>query len=169
MRMNIDDKKLKQFENHWGKLIERLPSIKTQAIYAAGKVLRQEVQTQVDQQGIVDTFYRVKRWQELSLGSKGGYAAVRPNAEEETQATWGGKAVKANKLTYWLEHGHAARKSSGRNPRYTPDIKDAVIGVGGAVVRGRMFYSWGRFYGADKALTAASRELMRIEDEWEWE
>lgn len=168
MNWKIDKKELESFIDYYGKFIERLPSIKAQAIYAAGKVLQQEVQSQIDQQGISDSFGRVKRWQQLYLGSNGGYAAIRPLAEY-TDSTWKGKPVLSKQLTRWLEKGHAARKPSGNNPRYEPRIKKAVLGSGGVVVKGRLFYSWAKSTGSGKALDAAMRELDRITDEWEWE
>ena len=168
----LDAKELESFHAYYDKFIERLPAIKTQAIYAAGKALQQEVQAQVDQQGINDGFGRVKRWQQVHLGSKGGYAAVRPG-KEATDSTWRGKAVDSRQITKWLERGHAVRQPSTTGGRFYGGEKTVLAssrkyGLFG-VVKGKQFYSYARLTGEKKALDAAERELDRITDEWEWE
>lgn len=164
----LDASELESFIKYYGEFIKRLPAIKTQAIYAAGKVLQDEVRDQINKQGVHDLFGRVNRWQQLSLGSKGGYARVKSICES-TDSSWNGSSVSSSQITAWLERGHATRRPSGRVERYKPRIKSAIIGKTGAVVKGKMFYSWARFYGERKALDAAERELDRITDEWEWE
>ena len=164
----LDLREWESFMNYYGKFIEKVPEIKMDAIKAAGEVLQKEVQTQIDTQGIVDGSGKVKRWQQLTFGSKGGYARVHPD-KSSTSSTWRGKRVNASQLTGFLDRGHMARKPSGKNPNYQSRIEGSVFGKGGAVVKGRRFYSWARFYGERKALDAAERALDRITDEWEWD
>lgn len=155
--MYADKKELEDFLAYYGRFLKKLPAIKTQALYAAAKSFQEEVRRQIQQQGVQDSFGRVKRWQQVYLGSKGGYSAVRPMAEY-TQKTWKGKQVFSSQITRWLEQGHGARKAEG-----------GYYQSGVTYVRGRLFYSWAKSKGVSAARDAFERELDRITDEWEWE
>ncbi len=95
MVLYADKKELDRFIAYYGRFLEKIPAIKTQALYAAAKSVQGEVRKQILEQGVQDPFGRVRRWQQVYLGSKGGYAAVRPMAEH-TQKTWKGKLATAN-------------------------------------------------------------------------
>lgn len=157
MVLYADKKELESFLHFYGRFLEKVPAIKTQALYAAAKSFQEEVRRQIQEQGVHDSFGRVKRWQQVYLGSKGGYAAVRPMAEH-TQKTWKGKSVFSSQITRWLEKGHGARRSRG-----------GFYQSGVTYVKGYMFYSWAKSKGLDAARNAFERELDRITDEWEWE
>lgn len=157
MVLYADKKELESFLHFYGKFIQKIPAIKTQALYAAAKSFQEEVRTQIQEQGVRDSFGRVKRWQQVRMGSKGGYAAVYPMAEH-TQKTWRGKPVYSSQITRWLERGHGARKS--RSGFYHSGVQ---------YVKGYLFYSWARSKGVAAARGAFERELDRITDEWEWE
>lgn len=156
MNLYADKKELESFIRFYGRFLEKLPAIKTQALYAAGKAMQEEVRRQIQEQGVRDSFGRVKRWQQVHLGSMGGYAAVRP-IKEHTQKTWKGKEVYSPQITRWLEHGHGARAN-----------KYGYFS-GPSYVKGYLFYSWAESKGVDAARDAFERELDRITDEWEWE
>lgn len=164
----VDPKELQRFLKYYGRFIEKVPAIKRDAVAAGGKALRDEVRSQIDKQGINDSTGKVKRWQEHTLSSGGGYAKVFP-VDANTTRRWRGQTVSAAQLTRWLEKGHVARKPTGKNPRYRPRLNGTVIGAGGAVVKGRLFYSWSKQNGFHLALRAAARELDRITEEWEWD
>lgn len=157
MVLYADKRELERFVHFYGRFIEKVPAIKTQALYAAAKSLQGEVRKQIQEQGVQDPFGRVKRWQQVYLGSKGGYAAVRPMAEY-TEKTWRGKDVFSSQITRWLERGHGTRKG-----------RDGYHHSGGAYVKGHLFYSWAKSKGGRAAMDAFERELDRITDEWEWE
>lgn len=147
MNLYADTKELEKFIHFYGRFLEKLPAIKTQALYAAGKAMQEEVRKQIQEQGVHDSFGRVKRWQQVHLGSKGGYSAVRPIAEH-TQKTWKGKPVYSSQITKWLERGHRAR--TNKNGYFS----------GPSYVKGRLFYSWARSKGVDAARDAFERELV---------
>lgn len=157
MELYADKKELERFLHFYGRFIKKVPAIKTQALYAAAKSLQEEVRKQIQEQGVQDPFGRVKRWQQVYLGSKGGYAAVRPMVER-TQKTWKGKPVYSSQVTKWLERGHGARRGNGGY--YHSSV---------TYVKGRLFYSWAKSKGIAAARDAFERELDRITDEWEWE
>lgn len=72
----------------------------------------------------------MRTWQELRVGSKGGYAALSPGKGTaqpragETQHTWKGKPVSKKQVTRWLERGHGTRRPAAR--------KQPVVEPGGA-------------------------------------
>lgn len=136
--------------------MEKVPAIKTQALYAAGKCFQAEVRRQIQEQGVQDSFGRVRRWQQVYLGSRGGYAAVRPMAER-TEKTWKGKDVYSSQITKWLERGHGARAD-----KYGFFSRSSYV-------KGHLFYSWAKSKGIAAARDAFERELDRITDEWAWE
>lgn len=154
--MRVDTKELQSFIAYYEKFWKKLPVIKSKALYAAGKVLQEEVREQIRAQGVQDRFGRVNRWQQLTLGSQGGYVRVSPMSEY-TESTWKGKDVSSKQITTWLERGHGVRKN--RYGYYS----------GPTYVKGRLFYSWAKLRGYSKALDAAAREIDRITDDWEWE
>lgn len=70
------------------------------------KMLKSEVDTAIDQSGLNDSHNKIKNWQEERVGSKGGYAAIRPLK--------GPGLVGRNSpgaITNYLEHGHKVRPS----------------------------------------------------------
>lgn len=157
MRGGIDYRELESFARYYQKFWKKVPAIKTRALAVMGKVMQEEVRDQIREQGVQDRFGRVNRWQQLTLGDRsGGYAKISPMAEY-TDSTWKGKEVNSRQLTTWLERGHGARK----------DKHGYFSGL--SYVKGRLFYSWAKLKGLRKALDAASREIDRITDDWEWD
>lgn len=157
MILYADKRELERFLAYYGKFLKKIPAIKTQALYAAAKSFQDEVRKQIQEQGVHDPYGRVKRWQQVYLGSKGGYAAVRPMAEH-TEKTWKGKEVFSTQITRWLERGHGTRRG-----------RDGYYHRGATYVEGHLFYSWAKSKGVAAAMDAFERELDRITDEWEWE
>lgn len=66
----------------------------------------------------------IQRWQEAHVGSRGGYAAVRPRADTWTEATRKeGNRYAVGAVTNAINSGHAFPRPSGRNSRYRPRIR----------------------------------------------
>ena len=156
MRVGIDYRELESFVRYYQKFWKKVPAIKTKALAVMGKVMQEEVRDQIREQGVQDRFGRVNRWQQLTLGDRGGYAKISPMAEH-TDSTWKGKPVNSRQITIWLERGHGTRR----------DKYGYRSGEG--YVKGRLFYSWAKLRGFRKALDAAEREIDRITDDWEWD
>ena len=83
----VDTKELQRFLKYYGRFIEKVPEIKRDAVAAGGKALLDEVRSQIDKQGINDSAGNVKRWQDYTLSSGGGYVKVRP-VEANTARRW---------------------------------------------------------------------------------
>ena len=115
----------------------------------------------------------VRTWQELRVGSKGGYAALSPGKGtaqprvEETQHTWKGKPVSKKQVTRWLERGHGTRRPAAGSSRSCNQAGRAGVTRASAAgyVKGRQFYSWTKAKALELALKAADRVLSRIADE----
>lgn len=163
---NMEREQARRFVRYWDRRLEIVPETRRGAVRAAGETVKQALDGQIQRADLsgIETKGRVKSWQELRLGSGGGWAAV--SARKETvyyrdkrasfgarvrQHTWHGGPVTARQVTGWLERGHGT-------------------GTGGYVA-GRQFYACTRDDAQRIALKAADRVLCRIADEVEfgWE
>ena len=93
---------------------------------------------------IGDTHGKVRSWQEETVGSKGGYAAVRPKAKTYTDVNGKGKRYAVGYVTNAINSGHKFPSPSGRRG-YNPRIR-----IESQNVSGRYFYE------------KSSREVMEI-------
>ena len=64
------------FWRFWDEAIQRIPDLKREALEAMGKAVLQEVRGQISRRGVNDPQGWVARWQEMRMGSKGGYVAA---------------------------------------------------------------------------------------------
>lgn len=147
-----------RFARYWEKLYLAFPDARRQAAEAMGEAVKKDLNAQIQaadlENGAKGT---VRSWQQMRLGSKGGYAAVSPTKGtvmskdprkggwKMRQHTYRGKAVSARQVTKWLERGHG-----------TPQ---------GGYVKGRQFYSFTRMKAWEHARKAADRVLSLIADE----
>lgn len=99
------------------------------------------------------------RWQEMRMGSKGGYVAVSPSPDETVQVTRSGEKTTSKDVTRYLERGHGIPTPSGRTRRYVPRISSHRT-----YVPGRMFYSWAKQDAGKIALEEANRAMDRLTD-----
>ena len=160
MNIKLDKQRWDRFWSYWEKeLPGQIKSAKRQAAQAAGEAIRDEVAGQVRSR-VNDPRGRVERWQQLRMGSGGGYIAVSPVSGEAVQVTRGGKNTTSKDVTRYLERGHGIRPPSGRARRYVPRVRS-----GRTYVPGRMFYSWAAANAGKLALKAADRAMGRIADE----
>lgn len=152
--------------NAFDEVLEELPEARRMALEAAGDALQKEVSRQIDKR-VHDSNGRVKRWQEISMGSKGGYVKVAP-VEEEIED----KNCTSRELTYWLEHGHPIaplkRNRHGRIKRYVARRIDYLLfKAERQYVEGKMFYSWSKMEAAKLAKTAAEEVLTVLANDLE--
>ena len=145
------------FWSVWEDLIEDFPDARRMALQEIGKAALQEVLHQIRRTGINDSRGRVGRWQEIRMGSRGGYVAVSPTDETAVVTRTGSRS--ARDITRYLERGHGIRKPSGRSDRYRPRVRS-----GRTYVPGRLFYSWSRMHVQQLATEQAGAMLEQLAD-----
>lgn len=109
--------------DRFDKSVAEFPAIRRSALETAGRQLLPVVQGRIGGRGKVQT------WQELHMGSRGGYAAVRPKAKTFVQTKRTGKQYAVGAVTSAIEHGHKTRSGGGRVPGkhfYQSALPDAV-------------------------------------------
>ena len=154
----LDKQTWDKFWDYWQDLIEEWPDAKKAAMLAAGRALLPAVQRQIKQR-VNDARGRVQRWQDMRLGSGGGYVAVSPVDDQVTINQTADRFVTAKDITQYLERGHAIRPPSGRSQRYVPRVRS-----GRSYVPGRQFYSWTQLDAAKIATEAADEALEWLSD-----
>lgn len=91
--------------NSWDALQREFPAMKRDLLEDLGKQMLSEVQSKIPGTGTV------RGWQELYIGSKSGYVAVRPKAKTY-KTTPGGKKYAVGYVTNAIEGGHKHRRPS---------------------------------------------------------
>ena len=97
--------------------VEALPEIRREALERAGRGLLSTVRGRTGGTG------KVQSWQELHMGSRGGYAAVRPKAGTFY------RGYAAGYVTNAIENGHRTRsggRAAGKH-MYLRSQADAVL------------------------------------------
>ena len=166
LKAELDRRAIQKFNTYWENLMEDFPEARGEAVKTMGETVKRDLDAQIlradleeDAQGMVVS------WQELRLGSRGGYAAITPKTDTARprrgkQHTWKGKAVTQIQVTRWLERGHGIPKyTGGEKQRYRKRRSGFNPVTGLRYVKGRMFYSWTKMKALDHALDAANQAL----------
>ena len=90
---------------------ELLPDIRRQALKAAGDELLSAVRGRIGGTG------KVQRWQEMQMGSGGGYTAIRAKAKTY-QVAKSGQRTAVGYITNAIESGHRVRRPASGSKRY---------------------------------------------------
>lgn len=167
MRPEFNTEQWEKFWRGWEHVIKKLPDAKRMALNEMGKAVLKEVWSQIGQQGINDRYGRVRRWQSMRIGSRGGYVAVSPDTDV-VQVTKAGKKTTSKDVTRYLERGHRVRQPSGRTKRYVARFNDDARTVWSEnfrrgdflVVKGRQFYSYARTNAERIAVRAAEKQVL---------
>ena len=177
----MDRREVRKFNSCWDDLFRAVPEARAQAVATMGQAARQELNAQIGKADLeTDAKGTVSSWQELRLGSKGGYAALSaikasPYRAGKKPKSWKGTPVTVKQVTKWLERGHGVRKpdttkdyawSQSRKNRNRRAGWNAATGR--SYVKGRMFYSWTKTRATELALKAADQVLSKIADEVEY-
>ena len=173
-KVSFDQKQWDTFWRVWERRLETLPGAKKAALLKSGLAVQALLHKQIDARFLnsrgkdkrgkrFPPNEQVKRWQELRLGSGGGYTAISPkNVIVRSNKTMEGSHT-AQVITRSLEHGHKIRPPSGRWQRYRPRIKGKLDTNRKHrihnVVPGRMFYSWAKKDATRVAVNAAREEI----------
>jgi len=104
---SVDISGLYDLDSRFQNLLSELPDMRREMHESAGAAVRDAVHAEIVASGIYDSHGKIRGWQELYIGSYGGYAAVR--------AVKGGVAGKnPGAITNYLESGHRVRQPSGK-------------------------------------------------------
>ena len=123
---NIDIRKLSELGENLERAMKEFPADRRAAHEELGKILKQRLDASISAR-VNDAHGKIRGWQEVHVGSRGGYVAIRP--AKNPSGKDGAAAV-----TGYLESGHRIRLPSGKAKR----LQKSRIRV--AYIRGRYFY-----------------------------
>jgi len=109
--------------DRFDKSAEMFPEIRREALEKAGRELLPALRGRIGGHG------KVQNWQDVYMGSRGGYAAVRPKAKTFAETKREGRQYAVGAVTTAIEHGHKTRGGAGRVPGkhfYLSTMSDAV-------------------------------------------
>lgn len=129
IQSSLDKSELARLVGKLEKSPEVIKQAKRQALEQAAPKLKQLTGAEIGGTG------KVQGWQEQYVGSKGGYAAVRPKSKTYTASTSKGKRYAVGAVTRAIESGHKFPSPSGKSERYKPRIRS-----GQQSVTGKHFY-----------------------------
>ena len=166
LKAELNRRAVQKFNSYWEDLIEEFPEARGEAVRTMGEAVKRDLSAQIARADLEeDARGTVVSWQELRLGSRGGYAAITPKTDTATprtgkQHTWKGNAVTQRQVTRWLERGHGVPKYTGSGKQRNRKRRSGLNPVTGLrYVKGRMFYSWTKMKALDHALDAANQAL----------
>lgn len=166
-KATLDRKAIEKFNSYWEDLMEEFPEARATAVRTMGEAVKRDLDAQISMADLgTDAKATVQSWQELRLGSKGGYAALS-GQKGKLSNRWRGQPVTIKQVTKWLERGHGVRKSaSGSGRAWNRAGRSGLNTVTGLrYVKGRMFYSWTKMKALEHALDAANEALEIFAEE----
>lgn len=104
----VDD--LNELDYTLNEIFRKIPESRRELHERLSKMLKEEVDKAIDESGLNDSRGKIKNWQEARIGSKGGYAAIRPL---KGRGLVGPNSPGA--ITNYLEYGHRVRGSKAEN------------------------------------------------------
>lgn len=111
------------------KKLDRAPNVieeaRREAMESAAPLMKSAVDRAIGGTG------KVQSWQGQFVGSKGGYAAVRPLAKTFTEVNGKGKRYAVGQVTNAINSGHRFPSPSGKDQSYRPRIRSARQNVPG--------------------------------------
>lgn len=177
--VGIDKTSLERFIRVNEDILKTIPTARRRALYAAATAAQKEVRAEIDQR-VDDSRGRVKRWQEVVMGSRGGYSKVAPSKVPVANRQGKYSGYNAAQITGFINHGHGVRAPSGKakrneTSRYSGKLvwndhakrRDSTGAFITGVVPGRMFYSWSRERAAQAGLEAMYEVMDQIADDWQ--
>ncbi len=111
---------LSDFENDLEKILNDSPSARRDLHERIGNIIKEEVDSKIATSGLKDNNDNIKEWQNVHIGSGGGYAAVRAEKGSTGNSSKGA-------ITNYLENGHKIVRPSGSNKNYRPNIKKPYV------------------------------------------
>ena len=123
MSQTVNTADLDRLVERWDRLVREFPQQKRALMERMAPKMLELVQQEIGGSGTV------QGWQGPHIGSGGGYAAVRPEADTY-KTTPGGKRYAVGYVTNAIEGGHkhgGQRGSERLGYRYRPRIKTAAV------------------------------------------
>lgn len=102
------------FRNLYAKIAEveqAIPTVRRELHERLGEIAKRTVDAKIDA-SLNDQHDKVKNWQRVFIGSKGGYSAVRATSEAVDGLDASGKNS-AGAITNYLESGHSYKNDTG--------------------------------------------------------
>lgn len=166
MKCHLDTDALKRFCAVNEDILKHIPEAKSEALKAMAAAAHEELNRQIDRR-LSDGRGKVKGWQEVKMGSEGGYSRVGAKSEPVTNKYGKYYGYNSAQVTAFLERGHAVRGPSGKDPKYRPRLAEStVLTRHGGVVPGRLFYSWAKDASMELALEAAYKVMDKLADDY---
>lgn len=132
MPQSIDTTQFQAFSQKVEKLLKKCPEKRKELHERLAQMAQEEVNRQIDIRLNGNTG-KIKGWQESKVGSKGGYAAVRP-IKGKMPPNGKGNAYAYGHVTNAIENGHRVRMSDAVLGRRRPGKSQMLA------VDGRFFY-----------------------------
>lgn len=129
MSQELDFSEFRRVFENLDRVKDQIPEIKREFLDSLGRRMLSSVRWAIGGEG------KVQSWQEYSIGSRGGYAAVRP--KENTYQNSSKREYSVGFITTKIENGHRIRSPSGQakgSYRYRGDAHKANR------IPGRYFY-----------------------------
>ena len=159
MELQIDKRELERLKEKLEGAPEAIRDAKRQTFEAAAPKLKAALDEQIPygEKG------KVQGWQWGVVGSKGGYAAVRPKAKTFTEPTKRkGNTYAVGRVTNAIDSGHKFPRPSGTYKYYKPRIES-----GGMMVKGQNYYQDAEARVAQAAQEAAQELLDAVKHQLE--
>ena len=170
----LERQEMDRFARYWEKLFQAFPEARRKGVEAMGEAVQKDLNAQIQAADLEsDAKGTVRSWQEVRIGSGGGYAAVTPKKDiarpkRWRQHTYRGQPVTQKQVTRWLERGHGTPATGAKQWNYVMKTKkwhQVAERQGVGYVPGRQFYSFTQAKAWEHARKAADKVLSLIADE----
>lgn len=159
MPQSVDTTQFRAFSQKVEKLLKKCPEKRKELHERLAQMAQEEVDRQIDMRLNGNTG-KIKGWQESKVGSKGGYAAVRP-IKGKMPPNGKGNAYAYGHVTTAIENGHRVRMSDAEPGRRRPGKSQMLA------VDGRFFYDAANTIMERRTLEEAEKLAQEITEELE--
>lgn len=153
MMASYEIKGLDEFEKALTEIIENKKADRADLHGKIAEALKQGIDSAIGKSGLNDASGHIKSYQQAVVGSRGGYAALRPIKGSNGKVAFGA-------LTQFLEGGHKIRQPGTAAKRYRPRINTLYVS-------GFHFYGALRSEIEGRIIALAEAEAERIAKELE--
>lgn len=140
---SVESEGLSKLDKDISDFLKRFPNMRKELHEKIADALKKEVDLQIGM-SLDDFSGKIKKWQEKYVGSKGGYAAIRP-----VDTSTGNDSPGA--ITNYINSGHTIRRPRGKNKYYRANIKKLYVD-------GRHFY--------EKTALACEADIISIVEDF---
>lgn len=159
MPQSVDTTQFRVLSRRVENLLKKCPEKRKELHERLARMAQEEVNRQIDIRLNGNTG-KIKGWQESEVGSKGGYAAVRP-IKGKMPPNGKGNAYAYGHVTNAIENGHRVRMSEAESERRRPGRSQMLA------VDGRFFYDAASKATERRTLEEAEKLAQEITEELE--